>query len=326
MTTLAVINPSRLVAREVRDRLEAEIDLWQELRLLTTSAEEVGTLTEARGTATIVQAFEPMALDGVDLAFVCGPMAEVRPVLEARPSATRAVLISSDASAGDAPPLVAGVNLEGAPTEAVVISPDPGTVHLAHLLRPLQALGLERAVATLLQPVSVLDASALDELFEQARALLSFQPVVGSASLPQQLAFNLLPVEGPPDLITEQLRVVLDTEVPLAVELLQAGVFHGSSASLYFELDPDPGEAAVAAQLREHPGIELLTAGERSLGPIDAASSEGIRVGELRRAGGRAGAYWLWSVIDNLTRGGADNALAVARALLAGSAQAPSRA
>jgi aspartate-semialdehyde dehydrogenase len=316
MTTLAIVHPSQLVARELRERLESEPQLCQELRLLTTAEEEVGTLTEARGAAAVVQRYLPGALEGVAVAFLCGPLAELRRPLAELPAETRAILLAPDATVVDGPPLVAGVNLDQLPAAGVLLSPHPAVVHLAHLLRPLQDLGLRRATATLLQPVSLYGASALDELLEQARSLLTFQPITASTSFAHQMAFNLVPAELPGEALGEQLEAILGTEALLAVQVIQAGIFHGTSASLYVELAPETGPEAVGRALEEHPGIELRDPGEGPLGPIDAALSEAVLIAPPRRLREPAGAYWLWSTMDNLTCGGAHNAMAIARALL----------
>src|SRR5205814_142612 len=114
-----------------------------------------------------------------------------RQALATAPAAARAVILSPDAALADGPPLVAGVNLPAkGPIGPVVVSPQPGTVFLAHLLHPLAGLGLRRAEATLLQPVSVFTPEALDQLFEQARSMLTFQKVPEATHWQRQLAFN----------------------------------------------------------------------------------------------------------------------------------------
>ena len=49
LTTLAVVHPTTLLGKELREALEKSPELWDELRLLSTDATEVGTLTESRG-------------------------------------------------------------------------------------------------------------------------------------------------------------------------------------------------------------------------------------------------------------------------------------
>jgi aspartate-semialdehyde dehydrogenase len=39
-------------------------------------------------------------------------------------------------------------------------------------------------------------------------------------------------------------------------------------------------------------------------------------VGEIRSAPGQPGAVWLWAALDNLTRGGATNAIEIAARVL----------
>ncbi len=314
MKVAAIVSPLSLLAKELRERLGERPDLVREQRLLTSNEEEVGTLTDSGGAASMVQHLTPEALEGVDVLFLCGPAAESHQVLAQAPTGTRAVLLSLDATAADAPPVVAGVNLgDGAPAP-VLLSPHPAAIHLVHLLHPLREQGLVRAEATLVQPVSVFPAEALDQLFEQARGLLTFQPAVESPHWSRQLAFNLLATEGAADHVREEVEAVLGGGVAVSAQLVQAGVFHGFAASVHLAFDPDPGAAALRDAYADRPSLRW--ADEEPLGPVDAAASDDVLLGHLRPEAGRPGSYWLWSVMDNLTRGGASNAIALAEALL----------
>lgn len=318
MKVAAILHPGGLTAKELRERLDARPDLVREQRLLTTNEGEVGTLTESGGGAAVVQRFTPDALDGVDILFLCGPAAASREVLAAAPPGMRAVLLSIDATPADAPPVVAGVNLaeDGAesPLPPVVLSPHPAAVLLAHLLHPLRGHGLRRAEATLLQPVSVFGADALEQLFEQARNLLTFQPASESPHWQRQLAFNLLALEGTADVVRTETETILGGAVAVSAQILQAGVFHGFAASVHLACEPDPGVEALRDAYVDRPWVRW--ADEEPLGPTDAATADDVLLGHLRAESGRPGSYWLWSVMDNLTRGGASNAVAIAEALL----------
>jgi aspartate-semialdehyde dehydrogenase len=303
-----------LVAKELRDQLDRRPDLVGEQRLFTTVEEEVGTLTEAGGAAAMVQRFSAEALEGVDLVFFCGPVAANRPLLAAIPASARTILMSPDAAVADAPPLVAGVNLSAGPLPALAASPHAGTILLAHLLHPLLPLGLRRAEATLLQPASIFPAVALDQLFEQARSLLTFQPLAETTYWQRQLAFNLLATDGPADELLAQLETVLGGAREVTAQVVQAGVFHGFAASLHLALEPDPGVEAVREAYAHRPALRW--ADEEPLGPTDAAAAPEVLLGHVRADCGRPGSYWLWSVMDNLTRGGALNAVAIAEAMV----------
>ena len=312
MKVAAIVNPVGLLAKELRGQLDKRPDLVREQRLLTTVEEEVGTLTESGGAAAVVQRFDSGELDGVDVLFLCGPAAESRRILSALPALKPAVLLSLDATPADAPPAVPGINLDEALRGPVALSPHPAAILLAHLLHPLRAHGLQRAEATLLQPASVFSVEALDQLFEQARNLLTCQPAVDSPYGPRQLAFNLLATEDVAANIPAETRAILGDSVQVSAQLLQAGVFHGFAASVHLAFDPDPGADTLRNAYADRP--HLRWADEEPLGPVDAASTDDVLLGHLRADA--PGSYWLWSVMDNLTRGGASNAIAIAEALL----------
>ena len=314
MRLVGVVNPIGLLAKELREQLDSRPDIAREQRLLTTREEEVGTLTESGGTAAVVQGFSEESLEGIDLLFLCGPAAEARKALASAPGIP-AVILSPDATVDDGPPLVAGVNLvQGELPGPVLLSPHPGAVLLAHLLFPLRSLGLRRAAATLLQPISVFPAEALEQLFEQARALLTFQPVIESPYWQRQLAFNVVAMETTADIVLAEVDAVLGRGPAVSAQVLQAGVFHGFAASVHLDCDPDPGAAALRDAYSGRPSVRW--ADEEPLGPVDAAASPDVLLGHLRPEEGRPGSYWLWAVMDNLTRGGAANAIELGQALL----------
>ncbi len=100
----------------------------------------------------------------------------------------------------------------------------------------------------------------------------------------------------------------------MALQLLQGPVFHSVSASLYVRLAGEPDVQALRKALAASPVLETADK-PRLLGPVDAAASDKILLGSVRKdeAGG---GFWLWAVMDNLTRGGALNALEIAESLL----------
>lgn len=310
MSTIAIVHPMSLLGKELRETLERLPAVGGDIRLLSNREDEIGTLTEVGGAAAMVTRYEPEKLKGVAVAFLCGTMEDNRPILAEIPPETTAVLLSFDATAGDGQAVVAGVNDQAAGGHRVLLSPHPGVVLLAHLLDALQELKVEEAVATLIQPASMRDDAGLEELFEQTRQIVAMTrrsptPVFGA-----QLSFNLLPVPLPADPLTGQLQAVLPG-MPLALQILQGAVFHSLSASLYVRCAGSPTLQAIRKALADHPHLEAADR-PKHLGPIDAAASDKVIYGNVRKdeAGG---GFWLWAVMDNLTRGGALNALEIAR-------------
>ena len=161
----------------------------------------------------------------------------------------------------------------------------------------------------------MLGADALEEVFDQARSLLAFEPVRAGNFYSNQLAFNLLPTPDVSAGLLEQLSPLLGDDVVVSTQSLQAPVFHSLALSLYVELPPDTAQSEVLAALSQNPHVELADESDQ-LGPIDAASRDHVLVGDIRAAPGRPGAYWIWAVMDNLGRGGALNAVEIAQAMI----------
>jgi aspartate-semialdehyde dehydrogenase len=315
MSVAAVLDPTTLLGKELRELLGNRPG-WDDVRLLASQEEGVGAIVEVGGAAALVGRYEPGALSGVDVAFFCGDVAAARPVLPELPPETTAVVLATDATVDDGRPIVVGVNDGAAENGRALLSPHPAVILLAHVLHPLRGLGLEEAVATVVQPASMHGEAGIDELFQQTRNILAMQqqqrasPIFGG-----QLAFNLLPVPAPADPLAAELRAVLAGEPPVSLQVVQGGVFHSLAASLYVRAAGRAGVKAVRRALGQNPRLELAKHAGR-LGPIDAAVSEKVIVGDVHEETAPPGGLWLWAVMDNLTRGGALNAVEVAEAVL----------
>jgi aspartate-semialdehyde dehydrogenase len=313
VSAVAILHPTGLLGKELRETLEARHPEW-DLRLLSDREDEIGTLTEIAGAAALVGRFEPESLEGVSLAFLCGDMAANRPLLAELPPETTAVVLSYDATVEDGLPVVAGVNTADAHGRRVLLSPHPGVVLLAHLLHPLRQLALAEAAATLIQPASMRDDAGLEELFEQTRQIVAMTRRTPTPVFGAQLAFNVLPAPLPAEPVAAQLRSVLAGAPSVALQILQGAVFHSVAASVYVRFAEPLSPQAVRKALAAHPVIELAEK-PRHLGPIDAAANDKVLLGAVRKDEATGG-FWLWAVMDNLTRGGALNAIEIAEAVL----------
>jgi len=322
MTVLAILHPSDLQAQELKERLEQRTGLWDELRLLSTDETEVGTLTEVRGAAAVVQRFVEGDLEGVAVAFFCGAMEANRRLLASLPRETTGVVLSPEAGAADGRPVVRGVTAAPPVAGEVLVSPHPGALLLTHLLHGLLALEPASASATLLQPASLAGRAGLDELFDQTRAILAFSPERPQAVFGRQLAFNYYPPAVAPLHLAALVAASLGSGLPLAIQAVQSGVFHGIGASLCVRFARDPGVEEVRRALGADPALDLSAPGgggkNGEPSPVEAANREEILVGSVRAEAQEPGAYWIWSVMDNLTVGGAINAVAIAEAVLGG--------
>ncbi len=312
MSGIAILHPSNLLGKELLSTIENRSRQWQEIRLLSTREDEIGGLTEAAGAAALVTRYEPESLQGVSTVYFCGPIAANRPLFGDLPPGTTGVVLSPDATPEDGTPVVAGVNSEAARPGQTLVSPHPAVVLLAHLLHPLRGLGPESMVATVVQPASMLGDPGIEELFEQTREIVAMVPRRPTPVFGSQLAFNLLPTTADALSLTETLQAVLGEQQPMALQVVQGAVFHSLSASLYVRFASNVGIQAVRKALAAHSHLELSDR-PRHLGPIDAAASEKVTYGPARKD--VLGGFWIWAVMDNLTRGGALNAIEIVEAI-----------
>jgi aspartate-semialdehyde dehydrogenase len=324
MSATAIVHPSDLLGKELTETLEKRAKQWREVRLLSTLPDEIGGLTDVAGAAALVAPYDPDSLQGASTIYFCGPIAANRPLFQDVPPGATAVVLSPDATPEDGQPVVAGVNSEAARVGQVLVSPHPAVVLLAHLLHPLRGMATESMTATVIQPASMSGNPGLEELFEQTRQIVAMAERRPTSIFGAQLAFNLLPTpaDSLPLAATLQ-RVLGDLVEPgeaggqagqpsLAIQLLQGGVFHSLSASVYLRLDGKATVQSVRKALAAHPYLEPADR-PKHLGPIDAAAHDRVLFGNVRKD--VAGGFWLWAVMDNLTRGGALNAVEIVEGL-----------
>jgi aspartate-semialdehyde dehydrogenase len=192
-----------------------------------------------------------------------------------------------------------------------VVAAHPVAVMLALVAGKLQTkLTLTTVAATVMEPASEYGRAAMDELHQQTVNLLSFQ------TLPQeqydaQVAFNLLPELGEAakvklgmteQRIRRQYAGLSDGQLPeLALQMVQAPVFHGYVLSLLVELAKPATVGEVEAALSgDH--FDLVSGESDPPSNLSAAGQEDIMVRVQKdSAGGEKGTrFWIWLAADNL--------------------------
>ncbi len=315
MSRLGILNPETLLGRELKGALEGRRDLWSELDLLEPEVEDYARVSEVAGEAVLVQAADEETLARLDILFVCpGEAAVDRELAQRLDAAGTVITVSPRGDLVDGVPIVDGINLERARPGGRLVSPDAGAIALAHLLHPLLPLGLADAVAWVVQPASAGDQAGVDELLDQTRRMLAFDTEVPAEVFGRRLANNLYPAGAPAALVESVVRA-LGTELDLSVEVALAGVFHAVAVSVHARCAPETRLESARQAVADHPRVEI-DAGAEPPGPVEAAGGQVLLAAEVRADPKRPGAFWLWGVADNLTFGGAANALAIAEALL----------
>jgi len=328
----ALVGSESLRGREIKSVLSLKKFPLQSFELYDPDVEEeFSKLTRFRDEPKVVHHLEPKSLAGLDLVFLasdaktntaCGRLAAELDY--------RALDLAETFNADkDVPVVVAGVNdaaLRGK-NVSLVANPNPVTIILSHLFHALHpAFKIAKALAFVLEPVSVFEEAGIQELADQSFALLN-GAAVPKKIFREQAAFNLLSrTEKPnPDgfsvresrVLAEVRRVLAPADFPLSLASVLAPVFHTCSVMVHVELGRKATIADLEACFRRNDIIQVGPAeGSGLVSATNVAGKDKIFVGQIKRADDAAGGgFWIWAVSDNLTLGSALNAYEIARSL-----------
>jgi aspartate-semialdehyde dehydrogenase len=322
MYRIGIVGASSLAGKELSDELGESPLAASNVVLLDDEEEAAGQVTAAGEEVAFIQRIEPESFNRMDFVFFAGdPGVTKRHWQEAR-SAGASIVDLTYALEHEKDVLV----LSPWVTEAMgdrsrearepdlktpaVVPAHPVAVMLGLVAARLSSrLKLEELAAMVMEPASEHGRAAMDEMHQQTVSLLSFQ------SLPReqydaQVSFNLLPVLGegakvrlaPAERrIRSQYAGLSDGLLPpLALQMVQAPVFHGYVVSVLIELGaPAAVEDVERALAGEH--IDLVSGESEPPSNLTAAGQEDIMArvsGDFE--GQRGTRFWLWLAADNL--------------------------
>ena len=208
----------------------------------------------------------------------------------------------------------------------IIANPNCSTIQMVVALKPLHDLaGITRAVVATYQSTSGSGRDAMDELFNQTKAIYVNDTIV-KEQFTKQIAFNVIPhcdVFMEDGTTKEEWKMmvetkkILDPAIKLTATCVRVPVFigHGEAINLEFEASISVEEARAA--LREAPGITVVDhrADEGYVTPVEAAGDDAVFVSRLREDPTVENGLSLWVVSDNLRKGAALNAVQIAEAL-----------
>jgi len=320
----AIVGASTLLGKELADELSAATESVWDITLLDAPDAEL-KITAAGDEAMVIQPIAADSFAGVDVVFFAGEGAAALQFWKAAQAAGAAIIDLTGAleAQPDVPvlsPLAGEVPTTHFAT-TVAVSAHPAAIMLALISNKLRATGLERIAATVLQPASELGNAGVEEVHQQTVGLLSFQPLQKEI-YDAQVAFNLVASFGASskanlqttrDKILRHTKLLTnDADDSVTLQLLQAPVFHGYTASVFVELSQELDEQALTRILvGQH--SQLL---EEEFPSNELAAGKGEVLLRVTTAEAKKGsAFWLWMAADNL-RLSARNAAACATDLL----------
>lgn len=312
MTRIGVVGPFGLLAKELLQVLGFRYS-WDQLDIYSAREEEVGQLVESGGGAALIQPFDEHGFEHHSVVFFVEDHSLFDLSRQSIKAPTTIILMAPSTTIQSSATVIPGINDDAVFSGLPLVSPPAEAIHLAHILAPLVELGLESATAVFFRSASMRGQEALDRLLKQTQSILAFQGSGDHDFTSDSMAFNALAAPATRSPVISWIRETLDESLNLEIETVDSGLFHGLGLSLYVTLNPDHPKEEISRALQQSTILSL----EESTRPpsiTDVANRQDILVSSPR-SGAREGSFWLWSVMDNLTRGGALNAVEIVEIL-----------
>lgn len=211
----------------------------------------------------------------------------------------------------------------------IIANPNCSTIQMLVALKPIyDAVGISRINVATYQAVSGQGKSGVEALATETAKLLNAQPIEQDV-FPQQIAFNAIPLIG--DIqengySMEEMKMVWETRKIFEDELIEVNptcvripVFFGHSEALHIETKKAISATQATELLASAPGVEVI---DERLGPDfptpvrDAAGTDPVFVGRIRKDVSTKNGLNLWVVSDNVRKGAALNSIQIAEVLI----------
>ena len=301
------------------------------LKLLAT-AKSAGRKLEFRGEEIAVEELTETVFHGVDIAiFSAGGATSERfaPV-----AAQHGCVVVDNSSAWrmdpDVPLVVPEVNPHAVAAytkKGIIANPNCSTIQMVVALAPLhRRFVIKRIVVSTYQAVSGTGKKAVDELWEQTRAILDSREPANRV-YPHRIAFNCLPhidafledgyTKEEMKMVNETRKILEDDTIRITATTVRVPVFYGHSESVNVETrDPIPPEE-VRRLLEKSPGVTVVDNPSENGYPlaIDAEGKDDTFVGRIRADESVTNGLNMWVVSDNIRKGAATNAVQIAQIL-----------
>jgi len=328
---VAVAGATGAVGNEMITCLEERNFPVKSIKLLA-SHRSVGRKLRYRGDMIAVEELTESSFNGVDIALFSaggGTSKQFAPV--AAESGCVAVDNSNQWRMDpDVPLVVPEVNANAIARytkKGIIANPNCSTIQMVVAMKPIyKEYGIKRVVVSTYQAVSGTGKKAIDELFDQTRAMINFLDCEKRV-YPHRIAFNCLPhidvfldngyTKEEMKMVNETRKIFEDDSIGVTATTVRVPVFYGHSEAVNIETKKPVTAAAVKALLHDEPGIKVVDDPEQNLYPmaIDAAGQDLTLVGRIRDDESIENGINMWVVADNIRKGAATNAVQIAEIL-----------
>ena len=229
----------------------------------------------------------------------------------------------------DVPLVVPEVNadaLAGYKKKNIIANPNCSTAQMVVALKPIHDRAkIRRVVVSTYQSTSGAGKAAMDELFNQTKAIY-----VNQAPEPEQftkqIAFNVIPhidVFLEDGTTKEEWKMVVETKkimdpkIRVTATCVRVPTFVGHAESINLELEEPLSADECRELLREAPGCMVVDRPEddQYITPVDCVGDYATFISRIREDSTIDNGLNLWVVSDNLRKGAALNTIQIAETL-----------
>ncbi|MBV9015069.1 MAG: aspartate-semialdehyde dehydrogenase, partial [Alphaproteobacteria bacterium] len=330
---VAVVGATGNVGREILTTLCERQFPADEVVVLASSASVGREVSFGEDDVLRVQALDTFDFKGVDIV-LSSPGSKVSAVFAPRAAKAGAVVIDNTSCfrmEPDVPLVVPEVNpqaIAGYRKRGIIANPNCSTIQMVVALKPLHDVAqIKRVVVATYQSVSGAGRAAMDELFNQTRAVYVNDPIKPE-HMTKQIAFNVIPHidifmdDGATKeewKMAVETRKILDPDIAVSATCVRVPVFIGHAEAVNVEFERPITEDQARRALRNAPGVVVVDhrADEGYVTPAEAAGEDPVYVSRIRRDPSVPHGLSLWVVADNLRKGAALNAVQIAEILAA---------
>src|SRR5262245_16302688 len=219
-----------------------------------------------------VQALDTFDFRGIDIV-LSSPGAKVSAQFAPRAAKAGAVVIDNTSHwrmEPDVPLVVPEVNPQAIADyrkRNIIANPNCSTIQMVVALKPLHDLArIKRVVVATYQSTSGAGRAAMDELFNQTRAIF-VNDTVKPEQFTKQIAFNAIPhIQDFMDdgstkeewKMAAETRKILDPDIAVTATCVRIPVFIGHGEAVNVEFETPLGEEKARAALRKAPGVTVV--------------------------------------------------------------------
>jgi aspartate-semialdehyde dehydrogenase len=211
--------------------------------------------------------------------------------------------------------------------KGIIANPNCSTIQMVVALNPIhKKYGIKRIVVSTYQAVSGTGKKAIDELFDQSRAMINFLNYEKRV-YPHRIAFNCLPhidtflengyTKEEMKMVNETIKIMEDDSIAVTATTVRVPVFFGHSESVNIETRKPVSAEDVRDLLQNAPGVKVMDNPGENLYPLatDAAGQDLTLVGRIRQDESVPNGLNMWIVADNIRKGAATNTVQIAQIL-----------